>query len=171
MRDILFVTTVALEMLVGAGIAHADWIDDAWSEDSARVNGNPAVSISGDTIYLALPSATLQQAYDAGLSTKDALHRFLDRHGQRCSQLIDLNFPHPHLRVMLSLQDGTPFENLPEGDEVLGALKRAYLRYHTDGSSPLLFTVSPVKFEFSINYVPTRRVRCIAPGDIDGPTS
>ncbi|MGH9201110.1 MAG: hypothetical protein ACRD2A_07730, partial [Vicinamibacterales bacterium] len=87
----LSVTMVALVTFVGTGIARADWLDDAWSEDSVLINGNPAVSISGDIIYVVLPTATLHQAYDSGVTTEEALRVFLDRHGQRCSHLIDLN--------------------------------------------------------------------------------
>jgi hypothetical protein len=170
MKLTLSATMVALVIFVGTSIAWADWLDDAWSEDSVRTNGNPAVSISGDTIYVVLPAATLHQAYDAGVTTEDALRVFLDRHGQRCSDLIDLNIPHPKLKVTLSLQGWMPFEDIPNGDEVLSTVKNAYLKYHSDDSIPLLFTSSPVAFEFSINYVPTHQVRCIVPND-DGPIS
>jgi hypothetical protein len=170
MKLTLLAPMVALGTLVGTGIAQADWVDDAWSEDSVRINGNPAVTISGDAIYVVLPAATLHQAYDAGVTTEDALRVFLDRHGQRCSDLIDLNVPHPNLNVTLSLQGWIPFEDIQEGDEVLSTLENAYLKYHSDDSIPLLFTSSPVKFKFSINYVPTRQVRCVAPKD-DGPIS
>jgi hypothetical protein len=170
MKRTLSATIVVLVIAVGTGMARADWVDDAWSEDSVRKHGNPAVSISGDTIYVVLPAATLHQAYEAGVTTEDALRAFLDRHGQRCSDLVDLNVPHPNLKVTLLLQDWTAFEDGPEGDDVLSALKRAYLKYQADNSIPLLFTTSPVTFEFSINYMPTRQVRCVAPND-DGPTS
>jgi hypothetical protein len=163
-------TIVALVTFVGTGIARADWLDDAWGEDSVRTNGNPAVSISGDAIYVVLPAATLHQAYEAGVRTEDALRIFLDRHGQHCSDLVDLNVPHPNLKVTLSLQGWISFEDIPERDEVLSTLENAYLRYHSDDSIPLLFTSSPVEFKFSIDYVPRRQVHCVAPKD-DGPIS
>jgi hypothetical protein len=157
----------ALAILVGTGTAQADWLDDAWSEEWVRKNGNPAVSMSGDAIHVVLPATSLHQAYEEGFTTEHALQDFLDRYGQRCSHLIDLNVPHPNLKVTLSLQVWTPFEGIPEREEVLVALKSAYLRYRADDSIPLLFTTSPVEFEYSIDYVPTHQVDCIAPGDDD----
>jgi hypothetical protein len=156
-------TMMSLAALVGTGVARADWLDDAWGEDSVQMNGNPAVSISGDTVHVVLPVTSLRQAYEEGLTIERALRDFLDRHGQRCSHLIDLNNPHPNLKVALSVQVRTPFESISEGEDVLALVKSAYLKYHTDDSIPMLFTVSPVEFEYSLNYVPTHRVRCVAP--------
>ncbi len=163
----LSATMGALVIFVGTGTAQADWLDDAWSEEWVRMNGNPAVSMSGDAVHVVLPATSLHQAYEEGFTTEQALQDFLERHGQRCSHLIDLNVPHPNLKVTLSFEGRAPFESVPERDEVLTTLKRAYLRYRADDSIPLLFTVSPVEFEYSINYVPTHQVRCVAPGDDD----
>jgi hypothetical protein len=163
-RSGLFALAIAF---LGTDAAQADWLDDVWSEDSVRTNGNPAASISDDTVYVVLPVASLHQAYEQGLTTEEALHDFLNRHGQRCSSLIYLNVPHPNLKVMLSLQARTSFEGVWEEDKVLTRLTTAYVKYHADDSYPLLFTISPVKFEYSINYVPTRQVRCVAPKDDD----
>jgi hypothetical protein len=157
----------ALAIFVGTGIAQADWLDDAWSEESVRRDGNPAVSLSGDTVHVVLPAASLHRAYEEGLTTEQVLQGFLDRHGQRCSHVIDLNVPHPHLKVTLSLQGQASFEGIPARDELLTVLRSAYLKYHTDDSIPPLFTVSPAKFEYSINYVPAHQVRCVAPGEDD----
>jgi len=163
-------TTVALVSFVGSGIAQANWLDDAWSDDSVRMHGNPAITIRGDFIHVVLPSATLQQAYDEGIATEELLRDFLERYGQRCSDLIDLNVPHPHLKVKLSLRRQAPFDEIPENDEVLTRLRTAYLKQHIAHSIPLLLTVSPVHFDFTINYVPTRQVRCVAP-EVGLPTS
>lgn len=67
--------------LGGHVAAEADWLDDAWSERSVLVNGNPAISINGNSVYIALPAATLHQAYSEGLSTEEILQDFLDRYG------------------------------------------------------------------------------------------
>jgi hypothetical protein len=157
------VAMIALFTLAGTGMARADWLDGAWSEESARTNGNPAVSISADTVHVVLPAASLRQAYEEGFTTAQALQEFLDRHGQRCSQLLDLNVPHPDLNVALSLQGPASFEDIPDGDAVLTALQHAGPGYQTDDGIALLFAVSPVKFEYRLNYTPTRHVRCVAP--------
>ena len=116
-----------------------------------------------------LPAASLLQAYEEGFTAERALHDFLDRHGQRCSQLIDLNVPHPDLKVALSLQGRASFEDVAERDVVLAALEDAKTSYQA-GDIPVLFAVSPVQFEYRINYVPSRQVRCITPEEAE-PTS
>jgi hypothetical protein len=161
------IAIVTLATFVGTGIAHANWLDDAWSEKSVRMNGSPAITIRGDSIYVVLPTATLLQAHDEGVATRDALRDFLERYGQRCSKSVDLNVANPNLIVVLSLQSPSRFENVSENVE-LTALRNAYLKFGVKNDLPLLFTVSHSKIEYSINYVPTRRVRCVAPGD---PTS
>src|SRR5215813_13693304 len=100
MRLGLSATMGALVIFVGTGNVQADWLDDVWSEEWVRMNGNPAVSISGDGVQVVLPATSLQKAYEQGLTTEQALHDFLERHGQRCSHLIDLNVPHPNLKVV-----------------------------------------------------------------------
>jgi hypothetical protein len=167
MRPGLSATIGALGILVGTGTVQADWLDDVWSEEWVQMNGNPAVSMSGDGVQIVVPAILLQQAYEEGFTTEQALQDFLDRHGQRCSHLVDLNLPHPNLKVTLSLQVPAALESIPENDEVLAAVKSTLLRYRTDDSIPLLFTISPVKFEYSINYVPTHQVHCVAPNDDD----
>jgi hypothetical protein len=168
MRLSVFATMVALAALAETRIAHADWLDDAWSEDSVRVNGNPAITIRSDFIYVVLPTATLRQAYDEGVTMEDALRAFVGRYGQRCSSLIDLNVPHPHLKIRLSWQGQARLNEIAEKDEALAALRDAYLRQRIGDNVPSLFTVSPGHLDFTIDYVPTNRVRCIAP---EPPTS
>ena len=159
----LVIGMVALSALLGTDPARADWVEDAWSEDSVRMNGNPAVSISRGAVHVVLPAMSLHQAYEEGLTTRQILRAFLDRHAQRCSDVLDLNVPHPNLRVALSLQGRMSFDDIPEQDEVLTALKEVYRKQGSSAGAPMLFTVSPVQFELSIDYVPTRRVRCILP--------
>jgi hypothetical protein len=76
---------------------------------------------------------------------------------------VDLNIPHPDLKVELSLQSPIAFKDTSERDEVLATLMRTYLSKRTEGSTPLLFTILPEHFDFSINYVPTHHVTCVTP--------
>jgi hypothetical protein len=157
-----------LATFIGTGIAHANWLDDAWSEKSIRINGNPAITIHGDSIYVVLPTATLLQAHYEGVATEDALGDFLERYGPRCSKIVDLNVAHPKLTVALSLQSPGLFEDISEKDVELTALRNAHSKFGIENDVPHLFTVSRLKLEYSINYVPKRRVRCVTPRD---PTS
>jgi hypothetical protein len=156
----------------GAAGAHAGWLDSAWNEDWAGRHGHPAISMSGDAVHVVLPAVLLQQAYDEGLTTMQALGAFLDRYGQRCSGLIDLNAPHRDLKVTLSLETPASLEQLTEEDRdtLRTAWEGGYPSDRIEEHVPLLFTVSPVTFSYGINYLPTRRIRCVAPGD-DAPTS
>ncbi|HZF37161.1 MAG TPA: hypothetical protein VE914_25460 [Candidatus Angelobacter sp.] len=165
--------TVAAALFPGAaGPAHADWLDAAWNEDSAGRHGHPAISMSSDAVHVVLPPDLLQQAYDEGLTTERAFGAFRDRYGQRCSGLIDLNAPHRDLKVTLSLETPASLEQLAEADRetVRVAWKAASRGDRVDERAPLLFAVSQVTFSYRIDYVLTRRVRCVAPGD-DEPTS
>jgi hypothetical protein len=157
-------TALVLATAVGTGVARADWLGDTWSKESV-MNGDPAIGITDSVIRVVLPSATLDQAYAEGLSTEDVLGAFLDRYGQRCSHLIDLNVPHRDLKVELWLQNRTRLEDVSNKDDVLAALRDAYRAQRPDDETPLLFVVSPVHFDYTIDYVPARRVRCVAPGD------
>ncbi|HEX2114189.1 MAG TPA: hypothetical protein VHM01_07265 [Alphaproteobacteria bacterium] len=162
MKLVLSAAALALATFVGSGLARADWLGDAWSEESVRRNGNPAITIHRDSIHVVLPAATLRQAYDEGATTERVLSEFLERYGQRCSSLLKLNAPHPNLKVRLSLQTRTSFDEISEDDEVLTALKTEYLK-RTETGSPVLFTTSPGHFDYTINYVPKRQVRCVTP--------
>ena len=62
------------------------------------------------------------------------------------------------------------FKDTSERDEVLATLKRTYLSKRTEGSTPLLFTILPEHFDFSINYVPTHHITCVVPNE-GGPTT
>ena len=90
-RTLLSVSFALALTLVEFGTARADWLDDAWGEDRVEMTGNPAITIYGDTIDIVLPTATLYRAYEEGLTTQDILDVFLDRYGQRCSGMVDLN--------------------------------------------------------------------------------
>jgi hypothetical protein len=167
----LFIQISIFVILVGTGAAASDWLDDAWSDESVRINGNPAISIQSDSISVVLPTATLAAAYEEGVSTENIVRSFLDRYGQRCSDLIELNITHPNIRVELSLQSPTRFEGIPAKDEVLTTLKNVYINHRAGNDIPLLFTISPVKYEYWFDYVPTRQVHCIKPREESRPTS
>ena len=50
MRLIFSAAVLALATFVGSDLARADWRSDAWSEDSVRRNGNPAITIQRESI-------------------------------------------------------------------------------------------------------------------------
>jgi len=163
MKPVLSAAALAIAIFGGSDLARADWLGDAWSEESVRKNGNPAITIHRDAIHVVLPAATLRQAHNEGVTTEQALGAFLERYGQRCSGLLKLNAPHPSLKVTLSLQTRTSFDDIPEDDETLAELKAEYLKRYSEMGSPVLFTVSPGRFDFTIDYAPKRQVRCVTP--------
>jgi hypothetical protein len=164
-------TAVAASLIfVGVGAAQANWLDDAWTDEWVRLHGSPAITISREAIHVVLPTATLRRAHEEGATTEDVLRQFLDRYGQRCSHVVDLDAPHANLRVELSLQVPGSLEDVARSNEVLTTLRRAYLRQRPDDELPLLFTVVPEHLVFSIDYVPTHGVRCVSP-PTDEPTS
>lgn len=163
MKLIHSAAVLALATLAASGPARADWLRDVWSEESVRQNGSPAITIGRDSIHVVLPAATLRQAQNEGFTTERALGDFLEKYGQRCSGLANLNAPQPNLKVTLSLQNPARFEDILEGDEVLAEFKAEYLRRRAKPESPVLFTVSPGQVEFTIDYAPKRQVRCAVP--------
>ena len=163
MKRLLSAAALALASIVGSNLAHADWLGDAWSTDSVRRNGSPALTIRRGSIHVVLPAAALNQAYDEGLSTERALGDFLERYAQRCSGLLDLNVPQPNLKVTLSLQTPTSLDEISEADEALTALKSEYLKRRIETETPMLFIVSPGQFDLTVDYVPKRRTRCALP--------
>jgi hypothetical protein len=162
MRLIVSAAALALVTFAGSNLARADWLSDAWSEESVQRNGNPAITIQRDAIYVVLPASTLLQAHSEGITTEHVLGDFLERYGQHCSSSLNLNVAHPNLKVRLSLQSPTPFDEISKDDEVLTALRAGHLK-GTETGSPVLFAVSPGYSEFTIDYVPKRQVRCVAP--------
>ena len=134
------------------------------------MNGTPAITFHADSVYVVFPIATLLQAHVEGITTEDAVRAFLERYGQRCSNLIDLNAPHSSLRVRLSLQSPADLGDIDQEDEVLFSFRSVYLKEKLDPDVPSLFTVSPDHLDLTINYVPTRQVHCVSPGAVS-PTS
>lgn len=137
----LAVAGVLALLLAAAPARAADWLEHAWDEGGDE----PAVTLTAEGgVILVLPEATLAAARRAGLSTKDAVTAFLERYGQHCSDLLDLDQPHAGLRVLLSLSRATPL--------------------------PGLFVTDDEEVPLVIDYVPTRRAVCVTPGE-PGPTS
>lgn len=165
------ICTAAIAMTAATSAEAADWLEEVWSDASVRMNGSPAISLRNDGVTVVLPAAALAEAYDAGLGTETALRDFIERYGPRCSDLLDLNLSHPDLAVGLSLQVPARPEDVPSAEDVLTALKRASVKYSAGNDLPLLFTVSPLTYAYTIDYVPTHQVRCIAPGEGDESSS
>lgn len=125
--------------------ARQAWLEDAWSDETVDETGGPAVTLEADgSVIVVLPAKTLAAARRAGLSTRAAVARFIERWGQHCSDVLDLDQPHAGLRVVLSLSRATRLPGLFVSD---------------DEEVPLV-----------IDYVPMRRASCAAPG-AEAPTS
>jgi hypothetical protein len=156
---------VAAAAFLAAPAHAADWLERAWSDEGVGRTGTPAITLSASAVLLVLPEATLAEAHAAGLSTPEAVRRFVARYGQHCSAGLDLDRPHPHLRVQLFVQKPVALEDAGESvqGEILDALKAAKTK-------PLprvarLFAVTDAPAEIFIDYVPQRHARCVIPGD------
>lgn len=156
------VVSLVLALLVAAP-ARADWLESAYGEDVAETGG-PAITLSADRVLLVLPLATLQKANNAGVTTAEAVKQFVQRYGPSCSDVLDLNRPHRHVKVQFFLSRPVALEDAPEPvlGEILDALKTAKTK-------PLprvdnLFVTADDGTEFFIDYVPTHQVECVEPG-------
>ena len=161
---------IAKYLLAAAGLiaapAHAaDWLEQAWSDETVARTGMPAITLRASDVLVVLPEKTLSEAHAAGISTSDAVRLFLGRYGQHCSAGLDLDRPHPHLRVQLFLQKPVALEDAGQRlqDEILDALKSARTK-------PLprverLFAVNDAPADVFIDYVPERRAHCVRPSD------
>jgi hypothetical protein len=163
MRHKLALSIVAFIAVAGADVAQASWLDDAWGRDSVRLNGAPAITVHAESVHVVLPVAMLLQAHSEGSTTEIALRDFLERYGQRCSDLLDLNAAHPNLKVRLSLQRPATLTDIDERDAALTLLRDAHLNQPSDDGAPALFTVSPGHLDLTIDYAPKRRAYCISP--------
>jgi hypothetical protein len=164
------VSTLAVLAFLGAGSARADWLTEAWSDDSVAAHGNPSITVRSDGLSVSLPSVVIDHAHAEGLSTKDALVAFLGRYSPQCSHILDLNGPQPNLKVALSLQDEVPLGDLTGAaqGQILGALQgELAAQPRSPGVRPAVphithvFTVSDQHVDFVIDYAPARNVRCI----------
>jgi len=156
-------------MLLTAPAAHAaNWLDEAWSDEAISKAGTPAITLGASAVLLVLPAATLAEAHAQGVSTPDAVRLFLGRYGQHCSANLDLDRPHPNLRVQLFLQKPVALEDAGERlqSEILDALKSA--KSNKTKKLPKvdqLFAVTDPPDEVVIDYVPQRQAHCVRPGD------
>jgi hypothetical protein len=93
------------------------------------------------------------------------VRRFVARYGQHCSAGLDLDRPHPHLRVQLFVQKPVALEDAGESvqGEILDALKAAKTKKLPRVAR--LFAVTDAPAEIFIDYVPQRHARCVIPGD------
>jgi hypothetical protein len=161
----LSVVCLAVAMLVAVP-ARADWLDGAFDDDIAE-SGSPAITLGADGVLLVLPVATLLKAHSAGITTAGAVAQLVQRYGPKCSDILDLNRPHRHLKVQLFLSSPVELEDSPERvqGEILDTLKTAKTK-------PLprvdnLFVPADEATELFIDYVPTRQVDCVQPGTDD----
>ena len=174
MRNIL---TLLAGLMVAATPAKADWLEQAWSDESVAENGAPAVTLGEDGgVLVVLPEATLREAYAAGLNTKAAVGLFLGRWGQRCSDVIDLDQGKKNLKVELFLQRPVALEDASEA--VQGEILATLLALKKDAAkrAPKLaktkvvprvesvFAVSEKHVDFVIDYVPQGKASCRTPG-------
>jgi hypothetical protein len=148
-----------------ASPAAAGWLERAASDDMIDANGMLAVTLGDAGILLVVPEAVIQEAQAAGVAAPDAARLLVQRYGQRCSDVLDLDRPHAHLRVQLFLQRPVALEDAPERvqGEILDALKTAKTKPLPRVNS--LFVTAEEGAEIFIDYVPDRKARCIQPGD------
>src|SRR5258708_17169681 len=124
--NLRLVVSLALIFLAKVDLAHADWLDNAWSDKSVAAHGNPAITLHHDGVSVVLPAQTLHEAYsEQGMTTKDVLRAFLGRYSPQCSDVLDLNTPQKNLTVDLSLQGNISLKDIPAAteDEVLKAME------------------------------------------------
>src|SRR5690349_3048989 len=153
-------------LVLAAPAAHAaDWLDKAWSDEAVNKAGAPAITLGASAVLLVLPAQTLAEAHAQGVSTPDAVRLFLGRYGQHCSASLDLDRPHPNLRVQLFLQKPVALEDADERlqGEILDALKTAKTKKLPKVEQ--LFAVTGAPDEVVIDYVPQRQAHCVRPAD------
>jgi hypothetical protein len=177
----------ALVFLADTGLARADWLDDAWSTKSTSLHGTPAITVHPDGVSVVLPAATFDAALlERGMTRPDALRAFLDRYSPQCSHVLNLNVAQPNLMVELRIQVATSLEDVPAQslDEMMTAMETVEIPSSNgteskaagtkgtgkDGRAPIphitqVFTTSPERFSFSIDYAPEKIAHCVVPQD------
>ncbi len=149
--------------------AHANWLDDAWTDDTADQNGGPAITLNSEGVILVLPANTLVAAHAEGVDTKQAVTLFIERYGQHCSDIIDLD-QKQNLHVQLFLSRPVDLNSASEqtqqevGDTLIklsdGRSKRPP---HVES----LFVTEPEHRDFTVDYAPQRKASCVEPGEDD----
>lgn len=151
--------------LLAAAPANADWLERAFSGEVVAETGHPAITLGAAGILLVLPEATLQEAHAAGVNTPDAVRLFVQRYGQHCSDVLDLDRSHRHVKVLLFVLRPVALEEASERvqGEILDALKTAKTKPLPRVDS--LFVAADEATELFVDYVPERKASCVQPGD------
>jgi hypothetical protein len=144
--------------------ARAGWLEHAASDEMIDAAGMLAVTLSDEGVLLEVPEAVMQEAQTAGVGMAEAARLLVQRHGQRCSDILDLNRPHAHLRVQVFLQRPVALEDAGElvQGEILDALKTAKTKRLPHVNN--LFVVAREGAEVFIDYVPGPKAQCVQPG-------
>jgi hypothetical protein len=158
--------------LLAAAPAHANWLDDAWTDDTVDRNGGPAITLNGEGVILVLPADTLVAAHAEGVGTKRAVTLFIERYGQHCSDIIDLDRKQKlHVQLFLSKPvdlNSASEETQQEVGDTLIKISGRHPKRPPDVQS--LFVTEPEHRDFTIDYVPERKASCVELGD-DNKTS
>ena len=176
---------ISLVFLAAIDRARADWLENAWSDKSTALHGNPAITVHPDGVSVVLPAAALDEAFsERGMTRRDALRAFLGRYSPQCSAVLDLNTAQPNLAVELQIQGATSLDELPAKtvDEMFGAMETVEIAPPTGTGAKTgskgnkagrpsvphitqVFTTLPERFVFSIDYAPDKVAHCVAPQD------
>jgi hypothetical protein len=145
--------------------ATAGWLENAASDDMIDANGMLAVTLGDAGVLLVVPEAVIREAQAAGIGTPEAVRLLVQRYGQRCSDVLDLDRPHAHLRVQVFLQRPVALEDAAERvqGEILDALKRAKTKPLPHVQN--LFVTAEEGSELFIDHVPGRKGQCVRLGD------
>lgn len=155
--------------LLAAVPAHANWLDDAWTDATVDRTGGPAITLGNDGVILVMPAVTLAAAHAEGVGTKAAVTLFIERYGQHCSDVVDLDRKQ-NLHVQFFLSKPVDLNDASEGtqQEVGEALtKISDRRVKRPAHVQSLFVVAPEHVDFTVEYVPERKASCVTPGDDD----
>jgi hypothetical protein len=148
-----------------AAPARAGWLERAASDDMIDANGMLAVTLSDAGVLLVVPEAVMQEAQAAGVAMPEAARQLVQRYGQRCSDVLDLDRPHAHLRVQVFLQRPLALEDASDRvqNEILDTLKTAKTKPLPRVNN--LFVTSEAGSEIFIDHIPGRKGQCVQRGD------
>jgi hypothetical protein len=158
----------ALAAFLLSSPAYANWLDDAWTGETVNRDGGPAVTLNDDGVTLVLPADTVAAAHAQGFDTRQMVTLFIERYGQHCAGIIDLD-QKQRLRVQLfvsqpvDLNDASEETQQEVGDSLTAMAKGSRRVAHVEQ----LFVTAPEHQELIIDYEPTRKASCIIPGDND----
>src|SRR4051812_26246666 len=106
-----------------ASSANADWLTTVWPNTADAKNGNPAITLTADSVAVVLPEAVLAEAESAGLSVEGAVGAFLGRYAPKmCSSVLDMGAVHPRLKVELRVQRPTLLDGVEVSTQEEAAL-------------------------------------------------